>query len=42
MLRRARSAWPLYSPELDGIEESEWGREHAVVNWLRTCPSDHA
>ncbi len=22
----------LYSPELDGIEESEWGREHAVVN----------
>lgn len=22
----------LYSPELDGIEESDWGREHAVVN----------
>jgi hypothetical protein len=22
----------LYSPELDGIEESEWGRQHAVVN----------
>jgi hypothetical protein len=22
----------LYSPELDGIEESEWRREHAVVN----------
>ena len=22
----------LYSPELDEIEEADWGREHAVVN----------
>ena len=21
----------LYNPELDGVEESDWGREHAVV-----------
>lgn len=37
----------LYSPELDGIEESDWGREHAVVNlrfseWFKPFSVDAA
>jgi hypothetical protein len=35
----------LYSPELDGIEGSDWGREHAVVNlrfseWFKPFSAD--